>query len=157
MRIGWPFYRKIQGTSQKLKLIEKYISYFEGRLNGLNVAILGVTYKPGTDDLRDAPSIDNVKKLLSLGANITVYDPIGLERFKSLFGDKVQYADTVEKAITNKDATFIMTEWPEIKNFALARFVELMKEAVVFDGRNCFNIDETSKVKQLHYFSIGRP
>lgn len=141
--------------SQKIRLLEKLLEYYDGNISGLNIGMLGVTFKPGTDDLREAPSLDNTKLLLDYGVNITVYDPIGLNNFKKIFDKKVNYANSIEEAIKEKDAILIMTEWPEIVNIDVEKYETLMKTPVVFDGRNCYSIDTMAKTS-IYYNSIGR-
>lgn len=140
---------------QKTRLFYKYKKMENENLKDKNVAILGVTFKPNTDDLRDAPSIDNVRLLLDYGANVTVYDKVGLDNFRKLFGDKISYANNIDEAIKDKDAVFIMTEWQEIKEYDVSKYVKLMKQPLVFDGRNCYDLDKMKDAK-VTYFSIGR-
>ena len=137
-------------VTQKTKL------FFEAKRNidtfyNKNVTVLGVTFKPGTDDLREAPSIDNVKLLLKDGAYITVWDPVGLNNFSKLFGNKIQYESNIKKAIEKSDVIFIMTEWVDIKQLDLSLF----NGKVVYDGRNCFDLNDVKKYK-FEYHSIGR-
>lgn len=137
-------------VTQKTKL------FFEAKRNidtfyNKNVTVLGVTFKPGTDDLREAPSIDNVKLLLKDGAYITVWDPVGLNNFSKLFGNKIQYESNIKKAIEKSDVIFIMTEWVDIKQLDLSLF----NGKVVYDGRNCFDLNDVKKYK-FDYHSIGR-
>lgn len=137
-------------VTQKTKL------FFEAKRNidtfyNKNVTVLGVTFKPGTDDLREAPSIDNVKLLLKDGAYITVWDPVGLNNFSRLFGNKIQYESNIKKAIEKSDVIFIMTEWVDIKQLDLSLF----NGKVVYDGRNCFDLNDVKKYK-FEYHSIGR-
>lgn len=141
--------------TQKTRLFEKYKKITDGIIRGKDIAVLGVTFKPNTDDLREAPSIENVKLLLDYGANVTVYDPVGMENFKKIFGEKVSYANTIDEAIMNKDAVFIMTEWKEIKEYNVENYKKLMNTPIVLDGRNCY---ELSKMKDIgiDYLSIGR-
>ncbi len=140
--------------AQKVKLFEKFKDDNEC-IKGKNIAILGVTFKPGTDDLREAPSIDIVKLLLDYGVKVTVYDPVGLNNFKKMFRDSVEYSDDIDSAIKDKDAVFILAEWKEVKEYPLNNYKKLMKTPVVYDGRNCYSIEETKKSK-LIYKSIGR-
>ena len=116
-----------------------------------NVTVLGATFKPGTDDLREAPSIDNVKLLLKEGADITVWDPVGLNNFEKMFGDKIQYESDIRKAIEKSDIIFIMTEWADVKKLDL----NLFNGKVIYDGRNCFDLKDIKKYK-FEYHSIGR-
>ena len=116
-----------------------------------NVTVLGATFKPGTDDLREAPSIDNVKLLLKEGADITVWDPVGLNNFEKMFGDKIQYESDIRKAIEKSDIIFIMTEWADVKKLDL----NLFNGKVIYDGRNCFDLKDIKKYK-FEYHYIGR-
>ena len=138
---------------QKLRLFHKLKNSLY--LKDLEVAILGVTFKPNTDDLRDAPSIDNVELLLEYGANVTVYDPIGLDNFKKRFKDRVNYASSINDAIKDKEAVMIMTEWKEIKEYDLNNYVKYMNKANIFDGRNCYDLDDFKNI-DAYYVSIGR-
>lgn len=138
---------------QKLRLFHKLKNSLY--LKDLEIAVLGVTFKPNTDDLRDAPSIDNVELLLEYGANVTVYDPIGLDNFKKRFKDRVNYASSIDEAIKDKEAVMIMTEWKEIKEYDLNNYVKLMSKANIFDGRNCYDLDSFKNI-DAHYVSIGR-
>ena len=139
---------------QKLLLIQKMKNDFN-TLKGLNIGILGLTFKPKTDDLREAPSIENIRNLLKEGACITVYDPVGMENFKKLFNFDIKYAKNIEDAIKDMDAVMIFTEWDEFKNIKPETFKKYMKSPNVYDGRNCFNVDEMKKVG-INYKSIGR-
>ena len=138
--------------AQKLVLLKKARNKFK-TFKGLNVAILGLTFKPGTDDLREAPSIDNIKILLDEGANIKAYDPVGVENYKKIYPNEIEYTNTPQEALKNADVCFIFTEWNEIKNIKPEEYVNLMNEAVVYDGRNTYNLDE---MKNIEYYSIGR-
>ncbi len=140
--------------AQKIKLFEKFKKDYPD-LKNKKVAILGVTFKPGTDDLREAPSIINTELLLECGCEVTAYDPIGLDNFRKIFKDKIMYANTIISAIKDKDVCFIFTEWPEIKNIDLKLYAKLMIKPVVYDGRNCYNLEEVKK-HEIIYKSIGR-
>lgn len=140
---------------QKTRLFEKYKKRERNNLKNKNVGILGVTFKPNTDDLREAPSIDNVKLLLDYGVNITVYDPVGIDNFKKIFKSKIKYTTNIDNAIKDMDAVFIMTEWKEIKELDINKYSKLMKAPLVFDGRNCYNLDVMKKAN-IEYISIGR-
>lgn len=139
---------------QKVRLFEKFKNDYEC-MEGMNVAVLGVTFKPGTDDLREAPSIDMVRILLGFDVKVTVYDPVGLPNFKKLYGNKIEYANDIDSAIKNKDAVFILTEWPDIKDYELKNYKKLMKSPVIYDGRNCYSLEDVKKIG-LIYKSIGR-
>jgi len=139
---------------QKLKLIKKSRKYYES-FTGLNVAVLGLTFKPNTDDLRDAPSLDNLPIFIEDGANIRAYDPIGETNYRKLYPTEIQYCQTIEETIEDADICFIFTEWDEIKNFDVLKFTQLMRKPIIIDGRNCYKIEDMEN-KGLVYESIGR-
>lgn len=140
--------------NQKLKLIKKARKYYDN-FEGLNVAVLGLTFKPNTDDLRDAPSLNNIPILLEEGANIKAYDPVGEENFKKAYPTEITYCKTVEETIKDADICFIFTEWDSIKDFDITLYKKLMKNPIILDGRNCYNLDDMKK-ENLTYESIGR-
>ncbi|EGT3601055.1 UDP-glucose dehydrogenase family protein [Clostridium perfringens] len=140
--------------NQKYKLFRKAKKRF-GRLIDKRVAVLGLTFKPGTDDLREAPSIPNIRRLLDEGAEIIAYDPVGIKNYKKIYPTEITYVDTPYKALENADMTFIFTEWDEIKEVPLSAYKELMVNPVIFDGRNCYDIKQVEK-SGIEYYSIGR-
>lgn len=140
--------------NQKIKLIKKARKYFNS-LNGLNVAVLGLTFKPGTDDLREAPSLTNIPLLLEDGAKVNVWDPVGMDNIKKIFLNKISYSSSIEEAITNADICFIFTEWPEIKDFDIEKYAKLMKRPLIIDGRNCYSVTDAIN-SGIIYDSIGR-
>ena len=141
-------------ANQKLKLIKKARKYYE-TFEGLNVAILGLTFKPNTDDLREAPSLDNIPILLDDGANIKAFDPVGENNFKKFYPNEIKYCKTIEDTIKNADICFVFTEWEQIKKFDLIKYKELMKNPIVIDGRNCYKLEDVEG-KGITYESIGR-
>lgn len=149
--------------NQKIKLYEKLSNDYQN-LNGLTVAVLGLTFKPGTDDLREAPSIDNIELLLDAGVNVRAFDPISIDSFRRRISfdlemdtitGTINYFDNIDETITGADAVLIMTEWPEIKDYDISKYNELMNKPVVYDGRNCYNLEEVSKYN-IRYISMGR-
>lgn len=140
--------------NQKYKLFRKAKRIF-GSLKGKKVAVLGLTFKPGTDDLREAPSIPNVRRLLDEGAEIVAYDPVGIENFKRIYPTEIKYVNSVEAALEDADMTFIFTEWEEIKNLDIKEYKNLMKTPIIFDGRNCYNLEAVNN-ENIDYYSIGR-
>lgn len=138
---------------QKTKLFYKFLDDNNNNIKGKKVAVLGVAFKPRTNDIREAPSIDNIKLLLEYGAVVTVYDPVALCNIKTIFKGNIIYANNLKEALDNKEAAFIMTEWDEIKKLTSNDYNVLMKHAVIYDGRNCYQLKDMKKVK---YFSIGR-
>ncbi len=140
--------------NQKYKLFRK-IKQQLGSLKGKRVAVLGLTFKPGTDDLREAPSIPNVTRLLDEGASVIAFDPVGENNFRKLFGDSIEYALTPEQALIGADLAIIFTEWEEIVSTPVQTYKELMKNPIVYDGRNCYALEDVEG-KGIEYHSIGR-
>ena len=142
-------------AEQKVKLFEK-ASKRMITFEGLKVAILGLTFKPGTDDLREAPSLNNVKLLLESGANnIYAYDPVGKEKFKKKYPNEIKYVDKPEDALKDANICFIFTEWGEVKEIKPETFKKIMKTPLIYDGRNMFDLKEM-KNAGVEYHSIGR-
>lgn len=147
-------------TVQKIRLYEKAAERMI-TFSGLQIAVLGLTFKPKTDDLREAPSLDNIELLLKQGALIVAYDPVGIENFRKLYpeGDiysgKIQYANSPLSALQNANMCFIFTEWDEIKDIQPGQFVSSMRNPLVYDGRNIFQ-SEDMKNAGVEYYSIGR-
>lgn len=139
---------------QKLKLVRAAAEKIES-FEGMKVAVLGLTFKPGTDDMRESPAIPNIEYLLDRGANVFAFDPVGVENAKKLFGDKVVYTKTVKEALKDAKLCFIMTEWQEIKELTPEDFKENMSDVLVYDGRNCY-LPETMRNAGIEYHSIGR-
>lgn len=140
----------VQKTRLYKKASDRLITF-----NGLKVAVLGLTFKPGTDDLREAPSIDNVQLLLKQGAKIYAYDPVGTENFKKKYPNEIVYVSSPEKALEDASVCFIFTEWNEIKAIKPEVYQKLMKTPLVYDGRNIYNLDDMKNAK-VEYYSIGR-
>ncbi|MBT2730133.1 UDP-glucose/GDP-mannose dehydrogenase family protein [Bacillus sp. ISL-75] len=140
--------------NQKLKLIKKSRKYFDS-LKGLNVAVLGLTFKPGTDDLREAPSLVNIPIMLEDGANVKAWDPVGIENFEKLYPENITYCYSIEDTLMDADVCFIFTEWDEVKDFDLSIYSKLMNNPIILDGRNCYDLTSAKKAKII-YDSIGR-
>lgn len=127
-----------------------------GTLKGKKVTLLGLAFKPDTDDIRDAPSLTIVNDLLKEGAFVTAYDPIAIPNAEKLLGNIVQFFCEIRQALVNADIAIIATEWDQIKHIPLDVFCTYMKEPIVIDGRNCYRLQEMEKVPII-YRSIGRP
>lgn len=138
--------------NQKIILLKKAREKFKSFKN-VNVAILGLTFKPGTDDLREAPSLDNIEILLEEGAHIKAYDPVGIENYKKIYPTQIKYTNTPQDTLKNADICFIFTEWQEIKNVKPQEYSTLMNTPIVYDGRNIYSLEE---MKGIEYYSIGR-
>jgi UDPglucose 6-dehydrogenase len=124
-------------------------------LAGQKVALLGLAFKPNTDDMREASSLVIAEQLLKEGAHVTAYDPQAMNRAKSMLPQEMRYAETIDEALDGAAAAFLVTEWPEVKNYPLKRYVQLMKQPLLFDGRNCYSLEEAAQY-ELDYYSIGR-
>ncbi len=140
---------------QKTKLIPHIKKFFKGNLKGKTIAMWGLSFKPHTDDIREAPSLYNIEELLAEGVIIKAHDPEGAENVKKLIGDKIQYCDTPYDSAENADAIFIATEWPEFRTPDFERLSSIVKQKVIFDGRNLYDL-EAMKELGYSYFSIGR-
>lgn len=141
-------------AAQKIRLYKKAADRLI-TFNGLKVAVLGLTFKPGTDDLREAPSIDNIDLLLKQGAKIYAYDPNGVENFKKRYPTEIVYTSNPEEALKDANVCFVFTEWNEIKAVKPETYKKLMKTPLVYDGRNIYSLDEMKKAN-VEYYSIGR-
>lgn len=139
---------------QKLVLFNKIMHYFEGNLHGKTIALWGLSFKPQTDDMREAPSLIIVKKLLAAGAKVKAYDPIAIKEAKHHFGDTIAYCEDQYETLIDADCVAILTEWPEFKfpNFKIIK--KLLNTPAVFDGRNIY---DNAEMKQhgFDYFCIG--
>lgn len=142
--------------AQKLHLVNKISRYFNGDLKGKHFAIWGLAFKPNTDDIREAPAIEIINGLLLEEATVCAYDPEAMDNVKNILGDKISYADTQYDCLTNADALIIATEWNEFRTPDFDKIVSSLKDLVIFDGRNVFDVEFLEK-KGFHYESIGRP
>lgn len=123
--------------------------------SGLKVAVLGLTFKRGSDDLREAPSLENIPLLLEAGAVIFTYDPARSENFKNLFPEEVTYAENPEIALKDANVCFIFTEWNDIKNMPPTKYKQCIRIPLVYDGRNIYNVDDMRRAS-VEYYSIAR-
>ncbi len=146
--------------AQKIKLFDKARDRLM-TFRGIKAAVLGLTFKPGTDDLRGAPSVDNVRLLLDAGANVCAYDPAGLENFKKQYQEEenangtITFCKQAETALDGADVCFILTEWQQIQDIRPATYKRLMRTPLVFDGRNIYGTEEM-QASGVEYHSIGR-
>lgn len=147
-------------TKQKTRLFEKAKSRMI-TFSGLKVAVLGLTFKAGTDDLREAPSVDNIKLLLEQGADIYAYDPVGIPRAKLQFPEgkldrgSITYVNSIEEALKDAAICFVFTEWQEIKTLTAGDYKAQMRIPLVYDGRNLYDVKEMTEAG-IEYYSIGR-
>lgn len=141
--------------NQKTVLFKKIKKYYKNNLKGKNFAMWGLAFKPETDDIRDAPSLELINELLNAGAGVTVFDPEAMGNVKSLLGNKITYAKDPYSALKNADALLIVTEWSEFRNPDFERMVKNLKSKTIFDGRNVFSLEKMEELG-FHYNSIGR-
>lgn len=139
---------------QKIKLIGSMKKHF-GSLKGKTVAVWGLSFKPHTDDIREASSLNNIRELLNEGALVRAHDPEAIENTKAVFGDKIQYFENQYDVLQGADALLIATEWPEYRSPDFARMQKQLKNPLIFDGRNLYGLDNMSEL-EFTYFSIGR-
>jgi UDPglucose 6-dehydrogenase len=140
---------------QKLHLLPKIKSYFNDNLKGKKIALWGLAFKPNTDDIREAPALYIIKELLAAGATVTAFDPEAMNNVKQLLGNTIAFADSQYDTLNDADALVIATEWSEFRTPDFNKIISLLKDKVIFDGRNLFDL---ALMQQLgfHYESIGR-
>ncbi len=142
-------------NNQQASLVEK-VKNVLGDMEGKQVAMLGLAFKPNTDDMREAASIVIANDLVKMGAKVVAYDPIATENAKKILPNEVRYVSSVEGAVETADVALIVTEWDDIKEFPIERYIELMKQPIIFDGRNCHGLEYVKKFN-VDYYSVGRP
>jgi UDPglucose 6-dehydrogenase len=140
---------------QKVQLLEKLKSHF-GSLKGKRIAVWGLSFKPRTDDMREAPSVPLIRGLLAGGASVQAYDPEAIKVAKTIFGSDISFASSSYGALTGADALVIVTEWNEFREPDYARMRKLMRTPAIFDGRNIYT-PEQIRAQGFTYHSMGRP
>lgn len=140
---------------QRVYLVSKINRYYAGALSGKHFAVWGLSFKPNTDDIREAPSLYMIDELLKLGATLCAFDPEAMVNAKNYYGAKINFAENQYDALDNADALIIATEWNEFRSPDFNKIADRMKDKVIFDGRNLY---ANSKMQELgyHYESIGR-
>ncbi|MED3920226.1 UDP-glucose/GDP-mannose dehydrogenase family protein [Priestia aryabhattai] len=141
-------------NSQQKSLIEK-IKHRVQNVKNIKIAALGLAFKPNTDDMREAASIPILSSLAEEGALITAYDPIAIENAMDILPSNIQYSNSIKKTLEGADIALIVTEWDEVKSIDLNVFKNLMNTPIVFDGRNCFDLDLIEE-SDIEYYSMGR-
>ena len=139
---------------QKLVLFNKVMKYFNGNIKGKTIAMWGLSFKPQTDDMREAPSLVIIQKLLEAGAKVKAYDPVAMKEASHTLGESITYAKEQYEALIDADCLLLVTEWPEFKfpNFKIMR--KLLNQPVIFDGRNIYEAAEMKR-NEFTYFCIG--
>ncbi|MDD4655348.1 MAG: UDP-glucose/GDP-mannose dehydrogenase family protein [Bacteroidales bacterium] len=140
---------------QKEVLFHKLSSFFEGQLEGKTIGIWGLSYKPQTDDMREAPSLVLIDKLLKAGCKVQAYDPVAMDECRRRLGDRITYAKDLYQAAANAHALVLVTEWKEFRMPGWEILKKVMKQPVVLDGRNIY-LAEDMAANGFHYLCIGR-
>lgn len=140
---------------QKTVLFHKLYNYYGGDLKGKTIAMWGLSFKPETDDMREAPSLALIEKLLEAGANVQAYDPIAMHESQRILGDKIKYCKDMYEALIGADALAVVTEWSEFRLPNFKVMAKLMNDKVLFDGRNIFDTEQLLEF-DFKYFSIGK-
>lgn len=140
---------------QKTILFPKIQDFFNGDLSNKKLAVWGLAFKPETDDVREAPAIYLIEKLLNKGASLSVYDPEAMPNIKKQFGETLNYCNSMYEALENADALIICTEWSIFRTPNFNKVKQLLKQSIIFDGRNLYDVEEIKK-EGFIYSSIGR-
>ena len=142
-------------AKQKKKLIPTLLQHFSDDLKGKTIAVWGLAFKPHTDDIREAPSLEDIDELLKAGAIVKVHDPEAMENVKNILGNKISYCATPYEAAQGADAILIATEWEEFRSPDFDKLTSILKNKLVFDGRNLYDLNEMKSLG-FTYYSIGR-
>lgn len=142
-------------AAQATRFVDKIVRYFDGNLNGKRIAVWGLAFKPRTNDMRDAPSITVIEQLLSAGATVTAYDPEAMDEAKRVFGSRIQMFPSNYACLDGADALVLITEWQAFRNPNFERMKGMMRQPVIFDGRNIY---DSAHLRQMGftYYGIGR-
>lgn len=139
---------------QKEVLFNKVSKYFKGDLKGKKIALWGLSFKPKTDDMREAPSLVLIEKLIDAGASIVAYDPVAMKEAAHIVGDKIKYASNPYEALQGSDALLVATEWAEFRSPDFEKMKEALNNSLIFDGRNIYDAIEMKRLG-FTYFCIG--
>ena len=141
---------------QKKVLVEKVRKALGGKLSGRRIALWGLAFKPGTDDMREAPSLTLIDGLLKEGAAVCAHDPAAIDHARDLLGNRIDYAETNYEALEGADALVVVTDWNEYRHPDFARVKRTLKQPVIVDGRNLYDVEKMRDLG-VQYHSIGRP
>lgn len=142
-------------NAQKKRLLPVIKKHFGDDLKGKTIAVWGLAFKPYTDDIREAPALDNIRELLAEGVKVTAYDPEAMENVRNILGNQITFAHTSYAALDDADALVIMTEWPMFRTPEFEKMNLLLKSKVIFDGRNVYELEQMREMGYT-YYSIGR-
>jgi UDPglucose 6-dehydrogenase len=146
---------ELVNENQKLVMPVKMRSHFNNQLKGKKIGIWGLSFKPQTDDMREAPSLKIIEQLLNEGAVVRAYDPVAMEEARRILGDQIEFSNDKYEALIDADALVVVTEWPEFRVLNYKVLDRLMQEKVIFDGRNIYDSEEVREYGFV-YYSIGR-
>jgi len=146
---------ELVNEKQKIVIPSKLKAHYGQSLKGKRIGLWGLSFKPHTDDMREAPSIRIIEELTSQGVHIKAYDPVAMDEAKGILGDKIEYCQDKYEALVDSDGLIVVTEWPEFRTLNYGVLEKLMSEKVIFDGRNIYDADEL-KEHGFSYYSIGR-
>ncbi|MCO6461022.1 MAG: UDP-glucose/GDP-mannose dehydrogenase family protein [Saprospiraceae bacterium] len=141
---------------QRTILFDKVMHRYKGNLTGKTIAVWGLSFKPNTDDIREAPALYMIDKLLNAGAQLRVFDPEAMDNVRRIYGDRLFYAGDPYEALNGSDALMIMTEWNEFRSPDFEAMGKLIRDKAIFDGRNIFEAADI-RAREFYYESIGRP
>jgi UDPglucose 6-dehydrogenase len=141
---------------QRELMFQRIAARFDGQLKGRSFAVWGVSFKPKTDDIREAPAVTLIEKLLEAGATVRAHDPQALDNLRASFKDRITYHTSSYEALTGADALIIVTEWNEFRSPDFDEMKKRLREPIVFDGRNLYSL-EPMRSRGFQYYSIGRP
>lgn len=140
---------------QRLRFVNKIKNHFGGNLKDKSFAVWGLAFKPNTDDMREAPSVPVIKMLIESGAKVIAFDPAAMENARFYLNDSIEYAGNMYDALPDADALIIFTEWNEFRNPDFQKVKSLLKQPLIFDGRNVYDLDDMEELG-FTYYSIGR-
>jgi UDPglucose 6-dehydrogenase len=140
---------------QRLRIADKLKEHFGGDLTGRTIGIWGLAFKPNTDDIREAPALYTIEELLAAGAEVRAYDPEAMDNIRARFGDRISLVKDQYEAIIGADALAILTEWSVFRTPSFAVMKQLLRQPLIFDGRNLYDLDQMSELG-FDYYSIGR-
>ena len=146
---------KVNGL-QKNVLTKKIRKFYKNELEGKTIGVWGLAFKPNTDDIREAPALVIIDELLHAGARIQAFDPEAMDNVREIYGDRIRLCTGMYEVLENADCLGIMTEWSEFRNPDFERMTSLLREPVIFDGRNLYDLDQMKSLG-FDYISIGRP
>ena len=141
--------------NQRIILANKIINRFNGNLKGLNIAVWGLAFKPNTDDIREAPALFIIEKLLAAGATVKAFDPEAMPNVQKTLGDRIIYVNEPYEALIDADALAIVTEWSQFRAPGFKIMKQLMRQPQIFDGRNLYDLDQMTE-EGFYYESMGR-